>query len=218
MAAYSKEGTSLGADFTISIPLLASASASVWGTWHTSGSTHTNHGPQQCTPTSVAQVAHTSSGPADARTASEDSDQCVFIRYYTMRKRMGIYPTVIRAAAGPDDLGSGNNLNDTFPELVARQDPTSDHEDDSEGGDEEWDPDAVDSGSDQDIQVVVHNVPHVRYPSWLLASVLNLALQDGEYDEFDIVADYVFQVIPISLKVAGLFKFFGGRTPTPHPY
>ena len=175
MAAYSKEGTSLGADFTISVPLLASASASVWGMWHTSGLTHTNYGPQQCTPPSVARIAHTSPEPTNTRTVSEDYNQCVFVRYYTMRKRMGIYPTVIRAAAGPHDLGSGNNRNDTFPELMARQDPTSDHEGGPEGGDKEWDTDAADAGSDE--VIVVHNVPHVRYSRlWLVVSALNPTL------------------------------------------
>jgi len=142
MAAYSSEGTSLAADLTISVPTLASASASIWGTWRTRGSAHTNHGPQQCVPPSSTQAIDPPSQSTRVGIVSDDYNQCVFIRYYTMRRRMGFYPMVMRAAAGPRDLGSGDNRGDTFPELIARQHPA-----------------AADAGSDQDI--VIHNTPYV---------------------------------------------------------
>jgi hypothetical protein len=36
-------------------------------------------------------------------------NQCVFIRYYTMRRRVLMFPKVIKAAAGPHHPGSGSN-------------------------------------------------------------------------------------------------------------
>lgn len=159
MAAYSHDGASLESDLTISVPALASASASLWGTWRTRGLTHTNYGPQECIPPSFAQIAHPSSEPTTTGTVSDDHNQCVFVRYFTMRKRMGFYPMVIRASAGPHDLGSGNNHDDTFPELMTRQDPTPDHEDNLMGSDEVRYLTVGGVRSDQDI--VVYNTPDV---------------------------------------------------------
>jgi hypothetical protein len=162
MAAYSNDSASIESDLSISVPLLASASASFCITGSTSGSTHTNHGPQQCIPPS--RILSISSEPTSAGAASDDYNQCVFIRYYTMRKRMGFFPMLIRAAAGPHDLGPGNNHDNTFPELMARQDPIPGHEvEGPTSGDEERDLIADDTHSD--LGVVVHNVPDVCYPS-----------------------------------------------------
>ena len=77
-----------------------------------------------------------------------------------MRKRMGFFPR-IQAAAGPHDLGPGQNQGDTLPELMARRDPTPNYEDDPTSGDEERDLIAEDTHSDLDI--VVHNAPDVWY-------------------------------------------------------
>jgi hypothetical protein len=76
---------------------------------------------------------------------------------------MGLFPKVIRAAAGPHDLGPGDNHDDTFPELMTQQDPTSDHEGDPTSDDEEGDLTFEDAHSDLDI--VVHNAPDVWYTS-----------------------------------------------------
>ena len=135
MVAYSHEGTSVGADFTIPVPALGSASASVWGTWRTRCSPHTNYGPQMCNPpTRVRAIGSSSSGGAETSNIPDEFSQCVFIRYYTMRPRKGIrlFPEVIRAGAGPHDLGSGENRGDTFPELAVQADDeliTDDEED-----------------------------------------------------------------------------------------
>lgn len=160
MAAYSRDGASLESDLTISVPMVGSASASLRGTWRTRGSTHTNHGPQQCIPPAFLRFARTSLEPMSAGIASDDYKQCVFVRYYTVRKRMGFYPKVMQASAGPHDLGSGHNHDDTFPELTARQDSVLDDEDDPMGGGEEQDLIAGETCSDQDI--VVCNAPDVR--------------------------------------------------------
>ena len=76
-----------------------------------------------------------------------------------MRKRMAMFPKVIRAGAGPHDLGPGDNTRDTLPELAAYSDAES-----VVGGDDDlgelWAADADDTGSGSDI--VVRNTPHVR--------------------------------------------------------
>ena len=157
MVAYSNEGASLEADLTIPVPMLASASASVWGTWHTRCSPHTNYGPQQRSPPGRA-IESPSSQPVDTRSVPDEFNQCVFIRYYTMRSRKWLFPKVIRAGAGPHDLGSGDNGGGTFPELMVESnaEPTT-------SGDgnlnRHWDPNVDGTGSETNI--VVRNTPHV---------------------------------------------------------
>jgi len=158
MVAYSNTGASLETDLTLSVPMVASASASLWGTWRTRGPTHINHGPQQCIPPFFAQFSSMSSGPRSTGTTADDHIQCVFVRYYTVHKKMGLLPRVIRASAGPHDLGSGHNRGDTFPELVAQRGLLLD-EDGPMGGDEERDLVTGEAFSDQG--VVVRNVPDV---------------------------------------------------------
>ena len=160
MVAYSNESISLESDLTITVPTLASASASVWGTWRTRCSPHTNCGPQQCSPTPCRQaIDPPSSQSADERSIPNEFNQCVFIRYYTMRSRKWMFPKVIRAGAGPHDLGSGDNKGDTLPELTMQPDvePTISGNEDPRG---QWGPttDDTDSGSD----IVVRNTPYVQ--------------------------------------------------------
>lgn len=160
MVAYSHEGASLESDLTIAVPMLASASASIWGTWHTRSSPHTNCGPQICSPPPPERVIDLPSQSADTWQIPNEFNQCVFIRYYTMRsrKRLGLFPKVIRAGAGPHDLGSGDNRGGTFPELLSQSDdePTTSGDEDLRG---EWDYAADDTGSESD--VVVRNTPYV---------------------------------------------------------
>ncbi|KAF9780742.1 hypothetical protein BJ322DRAFT_279145 [Thelephora terrestris] len=123
MVAYSDDSTSSGPHFTITVPNLASASASIWGTWKTKCSPHTNCGPQEGDPPPCERATEVSSSRSVAVGSIPDGfNQCVFIRYYTMRPRkfLGIFPRVIRAGAGPHDLGSGDNEGDTFPELIVQ--------------------------------------------------------------------------------------------------
>jgi hypothetical protein len=162
MAAYSNEGVSLESGCTINVPMVASASASIWGTWHTRCSTHTNHGPQQCRPPPRGQAVHDSLPSQSVETGSVPSEfnQCVFIRYYTMRSRKGMpmFPKVIRAGAGPHDLGSGDNGGDAFPKLTVQSDaePTMDGD---EGLGNQWNLATDDAGFEPDI--VVRNTPYV---------------------------------------------------------
>lgn len=137
MVAYSEISTSSGVRATGTVQTFASPSASLPGTWYAKRIPHTNHGPEQ--PTC-------------------ESNQCVFIRYYTMRSRMwfGLLPKVIRAGAGPDDLGSGDNSRETFPELTAQPDAEGATSDDEDPARQRY---AGHSGSEQ--EVVVRNVPNV---------------------------------------------------------
>lgn len=79
MAAYSNDGAFLESDVSISVPMIASASASLWGSWRTRGLIHKNHGPQQCIPPSFSRFAKASPGPMNTEAVSDDYKQCVFI-------------------------------------------------------------------------------------------------------------------------------------------
>ena len=71
---------------------------------------------------------------------------------------LGFLPRVIRAGAGPHDLGSGENEGNTFPELTARVDAEPMSGDDDPG--EQWD--SATDGTGSGLGVVFRNVPHVR--------------------------------------------------------
>jgi hypothetical protein len=172
MTAYSNNGPS-ESNLSISVPKRDStstssaptrASASAFFEVESSNSAYTNSGPQQCIPPLSAQVLDTPLETTSAEPVSNDSNQCVFLRYYTIRKRMGLFPVLIRAAAGPHDLGPGDNHDSTFPELMAQQDPTSNHEDDPTSG-------AEDAHSDP------NNAPDVWYLSCPLVSALIINLR-----------------------------------------
>ena len=126
MTAYSNSDASFESNLSISVPTRVPTSTFFF-VEGTSVSAHTNRGPQQYTP------PDTSSEPTSAGAVSGDYNQCVFLRYYTMRKRMGLFPILIR----PVDLGPGYDLGDIFPELIARQHPPPNHEDAPTSGDEE---------------------------------------------------------------------------------
>ena len=168
MMAYLNNGTKLKSEFTTSVPMVASASASVWGTWRTEGLVHTNCGPQLCCPPSLIQAADlTPSGNSDTGIVPDEYNQCVFVRYYTMRKRALMFPTVIRAAAGPHDLGPGGRDDE---ELTAEVQSDSDSGSDTSSSllDDDEDDDmssvtSVDSESD----IVVHNTISVRSSLYL---------------------------------------------------
>ena len=154
MATYSNEGASVRSNRTLSIPMFGSSSASYWGTWRTKRTPHTNYGPQQCRPPSRTDLVSLQSG--DTENLPGEFNQCVFIRYYTMRFKL--FPRVIRAGAGPHDLGSGERREDTIPELAMHSG--------SAGGDDEvfgrqWGPTAGENSPELDI--VVHNTHEVWF-------------------------------------------------------
>ena len=155
MMTYSKDDDTLAAEFTISAPGIFFP----WGAWRTPGAVYTNCGPQPRRPP-----------PDNSRTGtdSDECNQCVFVRYYTIRKRLGI-PRVIKAAAGPHDLGPGS------PDLDGGSPPEARSNSDS-GSDvisSPFDDGGGDSGSvtsvDSEPDVAVHNTAAVRsfpFPSF----------------------------------------------------
>ena len=96
------------------------------GEWWARCSVHRNEGSQQ---------------PGDAN----QPNQCVFIRYYTMRWRFFLrkvpkVPTVVPAGARPHNLDPGENKGGAFQELPAQSDPeysASDHHEHTGSGDPE---------------------------------------------------------------------------------
>ena len=159
MAAYSNNSASVQAGANLSIPMFGSASASAWGEWRTQRTPYVKHGPQQVRPPDFPLLLR-----SEAESPSTEYKQCVFLRYYTMRSLLGLIPRVIRAGAGPHDLGLGENIGDTFPELTSRSDaePTSVDEDPGR----QRDPATHDT--DAELDMVIRNVPYV----WLSACPL----------------------------------------------
>ena len=110
-----------------------------------------------------------------------------------------MFPKVIRAGAGPHDLGPGDNAGGAFPELAVQPDvePTDD--------------------TDLELDVVIRNTPDVCFlPHPFLRS--KFCLQDKEFDDWHPVADYVFQVIPFPMSLPRTLNLLDGRTPMLRPY
>ena len=171
MVAYSDEDPSLESDLIIDVltptstsvlppastSVLTPASTSVWGTWRTRVLPHTNYGPQEYSlPPHTRAVDLPSSQQADARSIPDEFNQCVFIRYYTTRRRAFMFPKVIKAGAGPHDLGSGHNGGDNFTELTVQPniEPTTSGDEDIR----QWHPTA-DISFEPDNAIV--NTPYV---------------------------------------------------------
>jgi len=108
--AYSDNQTRTECEFSAAVPGIASTSVSVWGSWRTQGLVHTNCGPHP------SRRSHSSSESSALESEIPDEySQCVFIRYYTIRKRIFI-PTVLKAGAGPHQLPRGNHGDDNSGE------------------------------------------------------------------------------------------------------
>lgn len=148
MMSYAIDGDDLMAEFIMSAPEVTSP----WGTWRKPGVVYTNCGPQLSRPPS--NTNHT-------ETISDEYNQCVFVRYYTVRKRLGI-PRVIKAAAGPHDLGPGSRDDERLPlEVQHNSDSGSDTAPNpfDNGEDEDRSPD---SSVDSETDIVIHNTIAVR--------------------------------------------------------
>lgn len=181
MMCYSNHDNGLECEFKTSTSEVASGSA--WGTWQTTKFIHMNHGPQLCSPPSSANAEGlTPPGDHRAETASDEYNQCVFVRYFTMRTRLGI-PKVIKAGAGPHDPGTGWEHDDEglLPEVHSGLGWDSDSDSDSESdmsslldGDGDDDGGSVTS-IETESDIVIHN-----------------PTSDNK-DDFDVIADYIFQ-------------------------
>ena len=155
MISYSNDSDDgdLIAEFTTSDP-----GASTWGTWQTTGAVYTDCGPQPCSPSVPAQTAGSVfTGSGHRETVSDESNQCVFVRYYTVRKRLGI-PKIIRAAVGPHDLGPGGRDDKESPVGVQFDSDSSSDVASSPSDDDTSSATSIDSKSD----IVIHNTNPVR--------------------------------------------------------
>jgi len=123
---YSNEDDTLISDDTVAIPMFTSTPPPFLGTWWSGCPVQTNEGPQQHSPPSRGRGTSTpSSQLAGVGSVTNESNQCVFVWYYTMRWRkwLPMFPKVIQAGAGPHDLGPGDNTGGAFPELTVRHNP-----------------------------------------------------------------------------------------------
>jgi len=138
MVAYSNNSVRMECEFSAAAPAVASASLSLWGRWRTEGLVHTNCGPPLL-------AIETTSSPDSGDHATPVSiipneyNQCVFIRYYTMRRRVPILK-IIKAGAGPHDLGDHDSENDASESAYFQ---------------------GLSSGDSDTSDVVVHNLPLV---------------------------------------------------------
>lgn len=189
MLCYSNDTIDLKCDFTTSVP----GGASVWGTWHKTGLVFTNRGPQSRRPPSTQLMDAILPRNEGVGVVSDGYNQCVFVRYFTVRKRLWV-PRVIKGAAGPHNPGTRGsegegsilrvqNNSDSGSDIVSSLLDDAEDDDGSSAT-------SVGSGSD----VVVHNLPAVRYFSCLMPILIesDQPLQE-EKDDFDAIADYIFQ-------------------------
>jgi len=170
MMSYSNNGVRLTSEFTASVPGVASAAVSAWGTWRTEGLVHTNCGPQLCRPPSSTQTTDLmSSDDSHTENVSDEYHQCVFVRYYTVRKRPLLAPKVIKASAGPHDLGPGSRDDEKLPpEAQSGSDSGSDiapSPSDDYGSDDRGSVTGIDSESD----IVIRNTTAVCFSPYPLA-------------------------------------------------
>jgi len=160
MMSYSDDRDDLPkAEFKISAPEVAPP----WGVWRKPGMVHTSCGPgPRRSPPATRTASLASSGSSHMAAISDGYNQCVFVRYYTVRKRLGI-PRVIKAAAGPHNLGPGSYDDGRGP-LGAQSNSSSGSDAASSPFDDDGDDDGTSATSvDPEPDIVVHNTPTVRY-------------------------------------------------------
>lgn len=109
--AYSGNRTEAVCEFRVNPPAVGLSSSHSWGSWHTQGRVHTNLGPERIPGPRL-------SSPPDSA-VPDGHVQCVFIRYITVRKTLGLFPRLIKAGAGPHRLPKGGGGNDDAGALVA---------------------------------------------------------------------------------------------------
>ena len=187
MLCYSNDDNDLRCDFTTSAPGFTSD----WGTWHKTGLVYTNHGPQlRSSPSPRTADSPSSRNGRRTETGSDEYNQYVFVRYYTIRKRLGV-PRIIKAAAGPHDLGGDDRDEEESP-LQEQYDSDSGSDVASSLLDDgEYDDGGSVTSIETESDIAIHNPHTVRCFSRFLSTRLT-PFQD-ERDDFDAIADYVFR-------------------------
>ena len=169
--AYLRDGTSQRGDFR-DFPMFGSTFASFEGTWRANLTPYTNHGPHQ-------RAIHTSpSHSEDAGSLANEYDQCVFIRYYTMRTRgwwMVFRKKLVQVDTGLRGPGSGDNRGDTSPGPTTRSSGGSST---TGGGNSlEGQKGPTTGGTDSEPDVVVQDSQDVRSLPCFLFSTLIFAFR-----------------------------------------
>ena len=185
--AYSDNHTRMECEFSAGVPAVASASMSLWGSWRTQGLVHTNCGPR---PSSTRRNRGPIEGPALESEIPDEYNQCVFIRYYTIRKRVFI-PIVIKAGAGPHQLPEGGHGNDsTGGDMLSAPLKADSMEVDY------LETESLTGTSDE----VIHNIPPVGLDRYQQLQLLLLNRTKDDHDDFDILAEFIFQVSFLPLR------------------
>lgn len=176
--AYSDNRTRMECEFSAAVPGIASTSVSLWGSWQTQGVAHTNCGPR---PSRIQR----NRGPSEDSTLEseipDEYNQCVFVRYYTIRK-WAFIPKVIKAGAGPHQLPKGGHEDDSSLglQVLSTEDSTE--------------VDRPETGSSRDtFDEVIHNIPTVSPNTTPYLPPLTNGTKDDR-DSFDIVTEYILQV------------------------
>lgn len=178
--AYSDNHTRMECEFSAGVPAMATASISLWGSWSTQGLVHTNCGPH---PFPTRGNRSSNEDTTLESMIPEEYNQCVFLRYYTIRRRVFI-PTVLKAGAGPHQLPKGDPEDDNTNEemLLASSE------------DDPMEVDCQETGSPINASdEVIHNVPLVGLKHYPHLPLLTNRTKDDR-DGFDLVAEYIFEV------------------------
>lgn len=103
MLAFHSSMQQMEIEFSAGAPAIASASASAWGGWMTTGSVHRNCGPSRESPSACLHTADVASTQD-----LSNFNQTLFVRGWHVGYRLSMFPDIIRAGAGYDELGRGN--------------------------------------------------------------------------------------------------------------
>lgn len=106
MVAFSQNEGRIEMQFEAGASKLGSASFSAWGSWLCELPVFENWGPQERVP----HVPNESNADVGYGMESDTPkyQQCVFLRGYRIYRMARIFPRVLRAGAGPHDLGPGH--------------------------------------------------------------------------------------------------------------
>jgi hypothetical protein len=105
MLAFANDSGDFDINFQVGASQYATGSVGAWGSWRVESSVHDNWGPQDTAPpgTTSALRTVTSEGETINAAPSDEYRQCVFVRGYRVRRRLGVWPQVQKAAAQPQE-------------------------------------------------------------------------------------------------------------------
>ncbi|KII92169.1 hypothetical protein PLICRDRAFT_463353 [Plicaturopsis crispa FD-325 SS-3] len=112
MLAYASLGRSVDVKFSAEATGIASLQASVWGKWAFNGSVHHTCGPQVTAAPGYIPQGNALLEFPDTEDVRPMFDQCVFVRGFRIRKRLGFFPQVMNAAAEAVDLDGDSSDHD----------------------------------------------------------------------------------------------------------